>query len=294
MGMPATSADTGFLDRLIAETRPSLHRYCARMMGSAFEGEDVVQEALAKAAQSFGAAGAIERPRSWLFHIAHNAALDALRRRRRQAEVHFDAQTSDLVDPASADARVAATANLASFLALPATQRSCVVLIDVLGYLPAETADILGLTLPAVKAGLHRGRRRLREIAKIPEAAPPILSVEERRRLRDYADRFNARDFDGLRDLLAEDVRLDLVNRRRLAGRKDVSVYFTRYESIFDWRFSVGLAENRLALLVRDPQDQSGAVAYVVLLDWAGEKIVAIRDFHFARYVMESLQISQL
>ena len=126
--MAANDVDTGFLERRIAETRPSLHRYCARMMGSAFEGEDVVQEALAKAAQSFAAAGAIERPRSWLFHIAHNAALDALRR-RRQAEVQFDAQASNLEDPASADARVAATANLASFLALSPAQRSCVVLI---------------------------------------------------------------------------------------------------------------------------------------------------------------------
>jgi|SRR5271168_511588 len=292
--METTSLDTGAFERLVAQIRPSLHRYCARMMGSAFEGEDVVQEALAKAAQSMPTAGAIERPKNWLFHIAHNAALDALRRRRRRAEVQFDPQISNLRDSAAADARVAATANLASFLALPATQRSCLVLVDVLGYLPAETADVLGLTLPAVKAGLHRGRRRLREIAGLSENAPPTFSVEERQRLRDYADRFNARDFDALRDLLAEDVRLDLVNRRRLAGRKDVSVYFARYDSVFDWRLSVGLAENRLALLVRDPQDRSGAITHVVLLDWTREKIAAIRDFKYAPYVMESLQISYL
>jgi RNA polymerase sigma-70 factor, ECF subfamily len=291
--MAATTGETAFLERLIAETRPSLHRYCARMMGSAFEGEDVVQEALEKAAQSIAAGGAIKRPKSWLFQIAHNAALDALRRRRRRAEVQFDAQESDLPDAATADAKVAATASLASFLALPATQRSCVVLIDVLGYQAAETADVLGLTLQAVKAGLRRGRRRLSEIAALSETKPPSLSIEERRRLREYADRFNARDFDALRDLLAEDVRLDLVNRRRLAGRKDVSVYFTRYDSVFDWTFSVGLAENRPALLVRDPRDRSGVVTHVVLLDWAEGKIAAIRDFKYAPYVLESLQISE-
>ncbi len=55
------------LGRLMAEMRPRLHRYCARMVGSAFDGEDVVQEALAKAAEAFPGPGAIERPESWLF-----------------------------------------------------------------------------------------------------------------------------------------------------------------------------------------------------------------------------------
>jgi len=264
------------------------------MMGSAFEGEDVVQETLAKAAQAFAQAGPIENPKGWLFHIAHNAALDALRRRRRRLEVPFDGRMCDLPDTSAADARVAAAANLSTFLALPPAQRSCVVLVDVLGYLPAETAAILGLTLAAVKAGLHRGRLRLREIAGRSEAAPPPLSAEERRRLHAYADRFNARDFDALRDLLAEDVRLELANRRRLAGKKDVSVYFTRYDSASDWRFSVGLAENRLALLARDPQDPSGAVTHVVLLDWAGDRITRIRDFKYAPYLMEGLTVADV
>ena len=71
--------------------------------------------------------------------------------------------------------------------------------------------------------------------------------------MRSYADSFNARDFDTLRNLLAEDVKLDLVNRLRLAGRKDVSVYFDRYSESVDWRFAPGLAEGRPALLVSDP-----------------------------------------
>lgn len=285
--------DAASFEHLVAEMRPSLHRYCARMLGSAFEGEDAVQDALIKASQSLADAGEIRRPKGWLFQIAHNAALDALRRRRRRLEVPFDADVSNLMDAAGADARVAATANLASFLALPPTQRSCVVLIDVLGYLPAETTAILGLTLPAVKAGLHRGRLRLREIAGVPEETPVSFSAEQRQRLQDYADRFNARDFDALRDLLAEDVRLDLPNRRHLAGKKDVSVYFTRYDSVSDWRLSVGVAENRLALLVCNPADPVGAVMYVVLLDWAGEKIAHIHDFKYAPYVMEGMQISE-
>jgi RNA polymerase sigma-70 factor (ECF subfamily) len=56
--------------------RPRLHRYCARMVGSAIDGEDVVQEALAKAAEAFPTAGTIAQPEAWMFRIAHNAALE--------------------------------------------------------------------------------------------------------------------------------------------------------------------------------------------------------------------------
>jgi len=81
------------LDRLMVELRPRLHRYCARMVGSALDGEDVLQDALAKAAEAYPGAGGIERPESWLFRIAHNTALDALRRRKRQAIVRFPSGT---------------------------------------------------------------------------------------------------------------------------------------------------------------------------------------------------------
>jgi RNA polymerase sigma-70 factor (ECF subfamily) len=294
-GMTDASVEPETLGRLIVEMRPRLHRYCARMVGSAIDGEDVVQEALAKAAEAFPATGGIERPESWLFRIAHNAALDALRRRKRQAAVWSDADLAGLPDAsATADARVAAGASLAALLRLPAAQRSTLVLIDVLGHSLDETAEILDVSLPSVKAALHRGRTRLKTLADSPEAPVPSLDAAERERLRAYADRFNARDFDALRALLAEDVRLDLVNRRQLAGRKDVSVYFSRYGEVSDWRFAPGLAEGRPVLLVSDPADPAGTIGYVVVLSWAEGRIASIRDFRFAPYVMESLAVSRL
>ena len=278
-------------DRLLASQRPRLHRYCARMVGSAFEGEDVVQEALAKAAEALPGAGFIERPERWLLRIAHNTALDALRRRKRQAALFGDVGPERLADAAAAsDARVSAEASLATLMVLPVAQRAAVVLVDVLGHSAEEAVDILGVSLPALKAGLHRGRARLRTIIG-PGDGPTRLDPAERDRLRAYADRFNARDFDALRDLLAEEVRLDMVGRLRLAGRKDVSVYFTRYSEAFDWRFRPGLAEGRPALLASDPADAAGAVRWVVLLTWTGERIAAIRDFKYAGYVMESLNV---
>ena len=128
---------------------------------------------------------------------------------------------------------------------------------------------------------------RLRQLVDLPDEAIPILAEADRTRLRAYADRFNARDFDGLRDLLSGEVRLDLVNRTRLAGRKEVAVYFTRYEQNTTCRMSPGLAEGRPALLVNDPVVASAAIAYVILFDWTGDRIAAIRDFRHAPYVME-------
>jgi RNA polymerase sigma-70 factor, ECF subfamily len=283
------------LNRLMTEMRPRLHRYCARMVGSVFDGEDIVQEALAKAAEALPSAGTINKAERWLFAIAHNTALDALRRRKRQAEVPLDSDSPDLPDRApEADSWVAATASLATIMQLPVIQRSTVVLMDVLEYSLAETVEILGTTLPAVKAALHRGRVRLKALSEVGESKQPALRPEEQTRLRSYADHFNARDFDALRNLLAEDVKLDLVNRLRLAGRKDVSQYFGRYGESLDWKFAPGLAEGRPALLVSNPADTSEAVEYVVLLDWVNDRIRGIRDFRYAKYVTDGLTFTRL
>ncbi|MBV8835642.1 MAG: RNA polymerase sigma factor, partial [Alphaproteobacteria bacterium] len=70
-------------ERQLAALRPKLHRYCARMTGSAIDGEDVVQDALIKALEAFDREP-VASPEAWLFRIAHNTALDHLRRRARQ------------------------------------------------------------------------------------------------------------------------------------------------------------------------------------------------------------------
>src|SRR6185369_9786880 len=72
------------LERLLVAMRPRLHRYCARMVGSVIDGEDVLQDALAKAIEAHSTAGNIGNPEGWLFRIAHNTALDFLRGRNRQ------------------------------------------------------------------------------------------------------------------------------------------------------------------------------------------------------------------
>jgi RNA polymerase sigma-70 factor (ECF subfamily) len=281
-------------NRLLAELRPKLHRYCARMTGSVIDGEDVVQEALGKAIEAYAGTAEIANPEGWLFRIAHNAALDHLRRRARQDAAQSDEDPEMIADPRSTarDPELVAT-SLRTFMRLPVAQRSSVILMDVLGYSLDEIGGVLDATIPAVKAALHRGRERLRELAREPDdRPPPVLSESERSLLKRYVDRFNAHDFDAIRSMLADEVRLDLVSRKRMKGYAEVANYFHNYDRISDWHLVQGLVEGRPAVLVHDPADPSATPRYIILVDWAGGRISAIRDFRYARYVLDGAEIS--
>jgi RNA polymerase sigma-70 factor (ECF subfamily) len=280
--------------RQLSALRPKLHRYSARMTGSVVDGEDVVQEALLKAVEALPSSQAPDHLEGWLLRITHNTALDFLRRRTRQEATHADEDPDMTADPSdpTQDRQITA-ASLRSFMRLPVAQRSSVILMDVLGYSLQEIGEVLGSTVPAVKAALHRGRTRLRELADVPEDRPsPALSSLERSRLWTYVDRFNARDFDAVRDMLAEEVRLELVTRTRLNGKREVSTYFHNYGLTQDWQFVPGLVDRRPAVFARDPRDPSGKPTYFVLLEWAGDDVLGIRDFRYARYVMADAEIS--
>jgi RNA polymerase sigma-70 factor (ECF subfamily) len=280
------------LDRLLVELRPKLHRYCARMVGSAIDGEDVVQDALIKAVESFSASAPIGNPEGWLFRIAHNTALDFLRRRNRQEAFRSGAEVDMIADPAdTVESRQAAAASLRTFMRLPVAQRSSVILMDVLGCSLQEICAVMELSLPAVKAQLHRGRTRLSELANEPEdMPPPVLTETDRVRLGAYVEYFNARDFDAIRNMIADDVRLDLVNKTRMNGKAEVSRYLGNYSKAPDWHLVPGLVEGRPAILVFDPGAPSAKPKYFMLLQWDGGKVAAIRDFRHACYVTEATE----
>jgi len=277
------------IDGLLVAMRPRLHRYCARMVGSAIDGEDVLQDALIKAVEAFRVAGVIGNPEAWLFRIAHNTALDYLRRRRRQQALHSAEEVDMIADQLDAVSnRQIARASLRTFMRLPVAQRSSVILMDVLGCSLQEVCAVMDASLPAVKAALHRGRAQLRELAGEPDDAPqPRLSDTDRARLTAYVSHFNARDFDAIRSMIAEDVRLDLVNKTRMNGKAEVSRYFGNYAKASDWHLVPGLVEGRPAILVFDPNVSGAQPTYFMLLGWHDDKVAAIRDFRHARYVIE-------
>ena len=129
---------------LVEDIRPELHRYCARMTGSIFDGEDVVQETLAKAYYALGQMVQPPKLKPWLFRIAHNTAMDFIKRYERQhvepvAEVPDRAEPEESgVDPGLVEAA------LTVFAELPPAQRSAAILKDVLGQSLEETAETMG------------------------------------------------------------------------------------------------------------------------------------------------------
>ena len=280
------------ISALMVALRPKLHRYCARMVGSAIDGEDVLQDALIKAVEAFASTGPVQNPQAWLFRIAHNTALDFLRRRNRQGALQSMEDVEMMADELDEIARrqIAAT-GLRTFMRLPVAQRASVILMDVLGCSLQEVCDVMDFSLPAVKAALHRGRTRLRELADEPDDAPrPTLSDAERARLAAYVARFNARDFDAIRAMIADDVRLELVNRTRLNGKAEVSRYFGNYAKIDDWHLVPGMMDGQPAILVFDPHVPDAPPKYFVLLSWKGDKVATIRDFRHAPYVLDGAE----
>jgi RNA polymerase sigma-70 factor (ECF subfamily) len=262
------------------------------MTGSVIDGEDVLQDALIKAMEAFAAGQPIANPEGWLFKIAHNTALDFLRRRNRQAALFSAEEVDMMVDQLDAvTSRQIAATSLRTFMRLPVGRRSSVILMDVLGCSLGEVCEIMDLSLPAAKAALHRGRAQLRQIAQQPEDAPqPKLSDADRIRLDAYVAHFNARDFDAIRAMIADDVKLEVVNKTRLNGRAEVSTYFGNYSKVGDWHLVAGLVEGRPAILVFDPNEAGAKPKYFMLLGWSADKVATIRDFRYAPYAIDGAE----
>lgn len=277
---------------MVEDLRPELHRYCARMTGSIADGEDIVQETLARAYYALPELEDLPPLRPWLFQIAHRRALDHLRRYdRRMVEPLGDASEITIgaaEDPSEAAAREEAMRSAFSrFLDLAPAQRSAVILKDVLGHSLEEIAELTGLTVPAVKAALHRGRERLHSEKNEPVRGAGAASPHVAR----YAALFNARDWDGVRAMLSEDVRLDLISRSRRSGRHDVAVYFTNYARFDDWHLVPAWLEGREVLAVfRDPRD--ARPGYFVELEFADGRVASIRDFRYVRYIADEADFS--
>lgn len=266
---------------LVRGIRPELHRYCARLTGSVIEGEDIVQETLARGFYTLSLNLDVPALRPWLFRIAHNAALDFLKSHGRKLTEVRD----DMTDVAGFDEGpdfFAVRAALARFLALPVSQRSAVILKDVLGHSLEETAETMATSVMAVKAALVRGRAKLRE-AEAAEAAEATEARAQAARadLDRYVARFNARDWDGVRALVGDDCRLDLVSKAQRRG-KDVGAYFGRYAKE-DVSLRVVELEGQLALAAH----VAGAAqpSYFILLAWEDGRIKDIRDFRYVEYI---------
>jgi len=272
-------------DGLIQEVRPKLHRYCARMVGSAFDAEDIVQEAIAKAYYQLPTTE-VRNLEGWLFRIVHNKTIDFHRESKSSRLEYVDEFPPDEQASSSLATPEDTIFAFSVYLQLTPLQRSCVILMDVIGYTLIEISEMLDLSVGAIKAALHRGRENLRSVSQnIDNEAPLPLRDAEMKLLEKYVDRFNARDFAAVRSMLAEDVRLDLIERIQRQGAENVGRYFGRYEELDNCRFVLGFVDRQPAILVSDTQ-KPDVFNYVILVRFSNEKVIDIRDYRYAPWVL--------
>jgi RNA polymerase sigma-70 factor (ECF subfamily) len=275
---------------LVADIRPDLHRYCARMTGSVSDGEDIVQETLARAYYALPEMESLPPLRSWLFQIAHRRALDHLRRYDRRMGRSLD-EVPDPADGAegpedSVGRDEAVRAALGVFLELPAFPRSCVILKDVLGHSTGEIAALLDQSTAAVKAAIHRGRARLHELRathETPPSSPRLVRTPSPTTAR-YIALFNARDWEGVRALLADEVKLDLVSRSQRSGRRDVSGYVANYAKSGEW-FLVPAWIDGKEVVGAFRNEREAKPGYFIELGIVDGRVLSIRDYRYVPYI---------
>lgn len=274
----------------VKEMRPRLHRFCSRMCGSVLDGEDLVQETLAQAFYYLPSLKDESRLEPWLFRIAHNKCVDFLRRERRQREdtvpyeeEHGPESMSDGAEPGDEPVDEALAALVAE---LPPKERACVLLKDVLDYPLAEIAGIVDSTLGGVKAALHRGRAKLRELHRRPSEAE--LDGQQRRLLEAYVECFNRQDWDGLRRLIQADARVEIVGVTEFPVLGAGAPYFGNYSALpWEWRLSLARVDGEPLIVHWQKVGANWLPRAAVRLWWRDGKVARIRDYVHVDYLLK-------
>jgi RNA polymerase sigma-70 factor (ECF subfamily) len=230
---PTTSTPPADVEALLEGYRAELTGYCYRMLGSAFEAEDAVQETLVRAWRAYDRFEGRSALRSWLYRIATNVCLTMLGARQRRARpmdmgpassadtplgpalaenvwiepIPNERVVIDGSDPA--EVAVARESIRLAFVAalqhLPPRQRAVLILREVLRWRADEVAELLETSVASVNSALQRARATLAS-RKVDAAAPPEPMDEERRALlARYVDAFERYDLDSLTALLHEE-----------------------------------------------------------------------------------------
>jgi RNA polymerase sigma-70 factor (ECF subfamily) len=283
-----------YLD-LLNPLRPDLYRYCRRLTRDLWDAEDLVQETLIRA---FGSLGkhhpAVEKPRAYLLRTATNCWIDTLRRREGEAR----ALAATLPAPSPEPPGAVRDAGAVLMRHLSPQERAAVLLKDVFELDLAETAEVLQTTPGAVKAALHRGRARLREAERDPEATrrplPPAELVDR------FVTAYNARDLEGLTSLLLDHASVEQLGCAYSSGRKALEEGFLdkalnghpewpasfQYESARLERTLLSGEPIALGMVVRRGRE---ALEQVMRFEEEAGHVVRIRTYAFCPEVMREI-----
>jgi RNA polymerase sigma-70 factor, ECF subfamily len=252
--MPASMANvetTAGGELQLEQYRRELTGYCYRMLGSAFDAEDAVQETLVRAWRSLDRFEGRSALRSWLYRIATNVCMDMLNGRQRRAmpmdlgpagePVAENLSTrpeatwlgpvpDEHVVPAEGDpAEVAANresirlAFVAALQHLPPRQRAVLILCEVLRWKAAEVAELLDTSVASVNSALQRARATLQENEVSQAETPSEVAEENAELLARYVEAFQSYDMEALTSLIHEDATQSMPPYELwLSGRDDI------------------------------------------------------------------------
>jgi RNA polymerase sigma-70 factor, ECF subfamily len=269
----------------VSHLRSQMHRYCARMTGSAMDAEDVMQEALFDAYRKLEQFDTTRALKPWLFRIVHNRCIDFLRQRQVREDAEAIAVESVPTQPIEPLGHASRLALERLVIHLPPKERACVLLKDVFDYPLEEIAELVDSTVGGVKAALNRGRGKLESLQDQPEAkataTPTVLEV-----LRLYVERFNRHDWDGVRELASADARLRVADC--FVGRLADSPYFIEYERrSIPWRMALGALDGEDVVIIMREDAIGLAPLSVIRLEILDGRVVNITDYVKCSWVID-------
>lgn len=278
---------------LVEPFRRPLLLHCYRMLGSPADAEDAVQETFLRAWRGRARFEGRSSVRTWLFRIATNACLDELDRvRGPRAVLPMPDEHAEPPAPAAADpaARYALhegveLAFLTAIQQLPGRQRAVLILRDVLGWSPAEAAELLGTSVPGANSALQRARATLEQDG-IAAHSPAPHAPTQRALLRRYVEAWDRADEPALVALLREDAELRMPPQPAVLGGLEIARFLAdRHACSRGLSFRTAWGNGRPAV-VTYRQDAGARVPHgVLLLRVEGDRIAAI-DTYFDREVV--------